>query len=193
MVGKIIMLRNNRAASSVIGVVLLVALAVILAATVSVYVFSTSNSVNEPAPAASFEFDYSQEGDTDSYLPTNPNRGSDNLTVTFVAGENIQADQINVTVTGAKEIDQNGNVIGTNLTFEPNFAGGGKLFGNSGEVSSGESYTISDLDFISNDGSKNLGNLRKLDLSDATVRVYWISETGENSAVIAEWTYLGAE
>lgn len=185
------MTRDTRAASSVIGVVILVALTVILAATASAYVLNTSDSINQPPPTASFEFEYTQEGDTASYLPSDPDRGSDNLTVIFVSGETIQADQINVTVTGAKEVDQSGNIIGTDLTFEPNYAGGGKLFGTSGEISAGESYTISDVDFISNDGSGNLGNLRKLDLSEATVRVYWISETGENSAVIAEWSYNG--
>ncbi|UIO99417.1 type IV pilin N-terminal domain-containing protein [Halobaculum sp. CBA1158] len=182
---------DERAASSVIGVVILVAVTVILAGTASVYVLGIANSVQEPPPSSSFEFDYSQEGDTASYLPGDPDRGSDNLSVSFVGGETIRADRINVTVTGAKEIDQNGNVIGTDLTFEPNYAGGGNLFGNTGEVSAGDSYTISDLDFVSNDGSGNLGSLRKLDLSDATVRVYWLSENGETGSVIAEWTYAG--
>jgi flagellin-like protein len=179
---------DRRAASSVVGVLLVVALAVVLAGVVATFALGIGEQTQEVPPTGAFEFEYHNSTDTASYLPDDPTQGSANLTVIYTHGEPIPSDRVNVTVRGATERDQNGNVIGENLVFEPNFAGGGNLFGNTDTVSAGDEYTISDNDFLSKDGSGNLGELRKLDLSRATITVYWLSETGENSAIIGQWT-----
>lgn len=178
--------RGLRGASSVIGIILLVAITVIVASVVVTFGLSFTEGVSDPPPKGAFEFDYGN--DTDTTGQNFPPGGSDQLNVIYTHGDSIPSSRVNVTVTGAKEIDQNGNVIGTNLQFRPNFAGGGNLFDGTEELTAGDSDTISDVDFVSVDGSGNLGAYRALDLSEATVRVYWVSDDGRNSAILAEWT-----
>ncbi|WP_049907681.1 type IV pilin [Haloferax elongans] len=71
---------DSRAVSPVIGVILMVAITVILAAVIGTFVLGLGNQVST-APQASFTFDYN---------------GS-NLTITHESGEALVASQINVT------------------------------------------------------------------------------------------------
>ena len=179
---------DQRAVTSVIGNVLLVAVVVVVAAVLGTLALGFVDQAQEVPPKSAFEFEYHNSSDTTSFKHGNPNYGSDNLTVRYTHGDTIPSSRVNVTVSGAVERDQNGDVLGRDLIFEPNYAGGGNLFGNTDTVTAGDQYTISDNDFISTDGSGNLGWLRKLDLSEATVTVYWLSDDGQNSAVIGQWT-----
>jgi len=179
---------DNRGAASVIGVILLVAVTVVLAGVAGVYAMGFSDEPTPVPPQGSFAFDYQPDSDTASFMPNDSSVGSDTLTVSYRGGEPIPSDRVNVTVYGAKEVAPDGTIEGTNLTFEPDAYGGGNLFSTTNTVTAGDSYTISDLDFISSDGNGVLGERRNLDLSEATVRVYWVSKDGDNGAVIARWT-----
>ena len=175
--------RESRGASSVIGIILLVAVTVIVAAVIATLALGFTEGVGDPPPKGVFEFDYGNDTDTAGSAG-----GSDVLTVAYTHGDSIPSSRVNVTVTGAKSIDQFGNVIGTNLQFRPDPYGGGNLFDGTEELTAGDSDSISDADFVSVGGSPILGANRALDLSEATVRVYWVSDDGENSAILAEWT-----
>jgi flagellin-like protein len=164
----------DRAASSVIGVVLLVAITVLVAATVGTFALAKANQASDPPPEGSFEFDYQKDGDTRQTVP------SDNLTVTYTHGESIPAGRINFTFSGAREFNQNGQPEGTNDLYVTT-----ELFG-TGTVAAGETETISEDNVQSRSGG-TLGSLRALDLAKAEVRVYWVAESGERSFVIAEW------
>jgi len=74
---------NERGVSPVIGVILMVAITVILAAVIGAFVLGLGDQVSNNAPQASFSFDF----DT-----TN-----NNVTVTHTGGDNIQLDNLNVT------------------------------------------------------------------------------------------------
>ncbi|EMA04200.1 type IV pilin [Haloferax denitrificans] len=73
---------EDRAVSPVIGVILMVAITVILAAVIGTFVLGLGDQVSETAPQASFSFDYNGEG---------------NLTITHESGEQIAANQVTVT------------------------------------------------------------------------------------------------
>ncbi|KTG28200.1 type IV pilin [Haloferax profundi] len=76
---------EDRAVSPVIGVILMVAITVILAAVIGTFVLGLGDQVSETAPQASFSFDYDSGTDTE------------NFTITHESGEAIPASQLNIT------------------------------------------------------------------------------------------------
>ena len=74
------LLTEDRAVSPVIGVILMVAITVILAAVIGTFVLGLGDQVSESAPQASFSFDFD---------------GS-NVTITHEGGETLESSQITV-------------------------------------------------------------------------------------------------
>ncbi|SHH32117.1 type IV pilin [Halobaculum gomorrense] len=72
---------DDRAVSPVIGVILMVAITVILAAVIGSFVLGLGNSVQQTAPSANFQFDFE----------------SGNVTATHTGGDSIPGDQLNIT------------------------------------------------------------------------------------------------
>jgi len=77
---------DDSAVSPVIGVILMVAITVILAAVIGSFVLNLGGSLQDTAPQASFSFDYTANGGTDDYVA-----------VTHESGDTIDAAQLNVT------------------------------------------------------------------------------------------------
>jgi len=71
---------NDDAVSPVIGVILMVAITVILAAVIATFVLGLGEQISDSSPQASFDFDYASD--------------QDNLTVTHVGGESIKASDL---------------------------------------------------------------------------------------------------
>lgn len=78
---------DSRAVSPVIGVILMVAITVILAAVIGTFVLGLGDSV-ESAPQASFNFDYDDTG-------------TEEVTIRHRGGDNIDASKLEVRVNGA--------------------------------------------------------------------------------------------
>ncbi|WP_411969045.1 type IV pilin [Haloferax sp. YSSS75] len=78
-------LSESRAVSPVIGVILMVAITVILAAVIGTFVLGLGDQVGDNAPQASFSFDYD-----------NSVAGSETLTITHESGDAIPASQVTV-------------------------------------------------------------------------------------------------
>jgi flagellin-like protein len=76
---------EDDAVSPVIGVILMVAITVILAAVIATFVLGLGDQVSDTAPQASFDFEYSVNGT------------SGNLTITHTGGASIPANRLNVT------------------------------------------------------------------------------------------------
>lgn len=76
---------DDSAVSPVIGVILMVAITVILAAVIGSFVLNLGGSLQNTAPQASFGFDYGTSG------------GDDIVTVTHQSGDSIEATRLNVT------------------------------------------------------------------------------------------------
>ncbi len=92
------------AVSSVIGVILMVAVTVILAAVVATFVLGLGEQVSDVAPETSFDFDFDE----------NPTNGEDSwgeggneslLTITHVGGPSIDASLLSVTGSSVAEYD----------------------------------------------------------------------------------------
>lgn len=73
---------DDRAVSPVIGVILMVAITVILAAVIGSFVIGLGNSVQQTSPNANFQFDYN---------------GSSGVAATHTGGDSIPQSQLNVT------------------------------------------------------------------------------------------------
>jgi flagellin-like protein len=89
-------LTDDDAVSPVIGVILMVAITVILAAVIGTFVLGLGGSVQQTAPQASFTFDFDQSG-TSSDFSTNPSGSSEGtLTITHDGGDSVEADRVSV-------------------------------------------------------------------------------------------------
>lgn len=87
--------RNRRAVAPVLGIVMMVAIAVSLAAVVGLSAFGVADEIADVGPSASFEYDYDYDegwGDGDS------------ITITHAAGDEIRADRIEIEIQGADTI-----------------------------------------------------------------------------------------
>jgi flagellin-like protein len=80
---------DDSAVSPVIGVILMVAITVILAAVIATFVLGLGDQVSDTAPQASFDFDY--------------NATNSSMTITHTGGASIPANQLNVSEDGTSE------------------------------------------------------------------------------------------
>jgi flagellin-like protein len=170
------LLGDDEAVSPVIGVILMVAITVILAAVIGTFVLGLGDQVQDTAPQASFTFDYEEDA-----APS-----GDNLTVTHDGGDTIDGDNLNVTVSGAVEAGG-----GTDPIFGQ---GGGVGTSNQNgtllkgkEVSAGTSDIIGPGDFHQgSSGNFDTVSSAELDLSGATVRVVF-NRGSDNSATLGKF------
>ncbi|WP_416841532.1 type IV pilin [Haloferax sp. DFSO52] len=103
-------LSESRAVSPVIGVILMVAITVILAAVIGTFVLGLGDKVGDNAPQASFSFDY----DEDSATPANSV-----LTITHESGDAIPASQVTVVAdSGAMSTDWPDDQINAGDSYE---------------------------------------------------------------------------
>jgi flagellin-like protein len=79
---------DDGAVSPVIGVILMVAITVILAAVIGTFVLGLGDRVSEASPNSQFTFEYSQDGDTNL------------VNITHDGGEGVESSQINVSIAG---------------------------------------------------------------------------------------------
>jgi flagellin-like protein len=161
------LITDDDAVSPVIGVILMVAITVILAAVIGTFVLGLGGSVQQQSPQASFTFDL--DDDT-----------NDVLTATHDGGDSIQDARLEVTVSGAS----------ASGASDPNQAYDYSTFGPTGEVAAGTTATI-DNDAVdaaaATDGTDN-GNVGDLTLDTATVRITWSSQNGETTATLAKFS-----
>jgi flagellin-like protein len=152
------LLDDDRAVSPVIGVILMVAITVILAAVIGTFVLGLGDQVSQTTPNASFQFDYDRNA-----------TGDDTLEVAHGGGDTIPADEVNATVSGALANSTSTNYNGT-------------LFGESGEITAGSTDSLEGSNFSDTGGSDNLH------LNESTVRVNWQSAEGDSSANLGRFS-----
>jgi flagellin-like protein len=150
---------EDRAVSPVIGVILMLAITVVLAAVVASFVLGFVDVADTESPSASFAFDWENADAT----------ANDSVVVTHEAGDGIDASALNASVTGAAF---------TNSSNDPVYAA--DLFGSSERVGAGDEHAID------GDSFRNYGATDHLVLDGATVRVVWAGPD-DNSAVLATW------
>ena len=171
---------DDEAVSPVIGVILMVAITVILAAVIGTFVLGLGDQVQTTAPQASFNFEYTQ--DTGS--------SSDTLEITHDGGDAIAGLRLNASVSNAVEGSGMGGdgiddvTSGTGLTFGSAVASDGDAFTQT-DVVAGSSETLDANDFHDT-GTTTAAE--DVDLSSTSVRVIWTSETGDSSATLGKWS-----
>jgi flagellin-like protein len=158
--------RDDDAVSPVIGVILMVAITVILAAVIGTFVLGLGGSVQETAPQAQFTFDFDDTGPSDG--------NSDALTITHDGGDSIEVARLTIRISDADDEAGNGPASGT-ASGTPSWS--------STPVEAGSSITIDGI----GDTTTGLSG-SNLELNSATVRVVWTSQSGDNSATLAEFT-----
>jgi len=123
---------DSRAVSPVIGVILMVAITVILAAVIGTFVLGLGDSV-ESAPQASFDFS------VDS---------SDNVEIRHRGGDNIDPNNVEIRVNGT-EVPATTTDGGTAFTSLNSFSAGDTV-----EISSGDAPATSNVDIVFTSGDR---------------------------------------
>ncbi|MFT4948329.1 MAG: flagellin-like protein, partial [Natronomonas sp.] len=98
------LLGDDSAVSPVIGVILMVAITVILAAVIGTFVLGLGDQVSSSNPQASFSFDLDTSSSTEDATSSSAlqDSGSDNaLTITHDGGDEIDGTQLSVTDGGS--------------------------------------------------------------------------------------------
>lgn len=154
---------DDRAVSPVIGVILMVAITVILAAVIGTFVLGLGSGV-QSTPQASFDFDY-----TDN---TGDSSTNDTLKVSHGGGDKIKAQELSATTSSAKNLSS-GNEVSLSSNFD--------LFGSSGKIGAGDSDTLDGSSF------NNIGSNGNLGLNESTVKIVFSRSDKPETAILAEF------
>jgi flagellin-like protein len=159
---------SERAVSPVIGVILMVAITVILAAVIGTFVLGLGDQVQETAPNAQWDTDYSDDFD--------PGVTSDSLTITHESGDTINGDRLSLSVSGAQyDTTTADDTDISDTTYDST------VF-DADEYSAGSSETL-DHNHFADTSAETDG----LELSGATVRLIWESEGGGSTSTLVTW------
>lgn len=175
---------DEDAVSPVIGVILMVAITVILAAVIGTFVLGLGDQVQDTAPQAQFTFDF-----TDSGAGT-----ADELDVTHDGGDSIEAGDLSIAATGVTATDGAGTTYDADVASANKFSDISASLASGDDVSAGSSITISSSEFVEAGTANPLPqdrdsdtNNEEVDLEGSTVRILWQSD-GQNSATLGKWT-----
>jgi flagellin-like protein len=91
------LLGDDDAVSPVIGVILMVAITVILAAVIGTFVLGLGDQVSNTSPTASFTFDFDSSASPGDIQLANNGDPNGNLAITHDGGDGIEASQMGVT------------------------------------------------------------------------------------------------
>ncbi|MFC4450195.1 type IV pilin [Halorussus aquaticus] len=117
---------DDGAVSPVIGVILMVAITVILAAVIGTFVLGLGDRVSQAQPSATFTFDYNKTA--------TPNNA---LSVTHDGGDGVETSQLKLTVSGSKVWEGEGG-----LQSSYSYLGGNKW--DSDKITAGSKLSVAD-------------------------------------------------
>ncbi|MBP2250445.1 flagellin-like protein [Halarchaeum solikamskense] len=152
------LLSDDRGVSPVIGVILMVAITVILAAVIGTFVLGLGSNVGNNAPSATFDYDYSG-----TFNDSNNNAA---VAITHQGGDAIEHDTIHVNI-GSDRINTSTDNAGSGYTFATNDW-------NTSQITAGDRVNIS------TDGSGIPAN--------EDVQVVWQSSGGSSSIISSSTT-----
>ena len=169
---------DESAVSPVIGVVLMVAITVLLAATAATFFFGIGQENSRSTPQAATSFDYTQ--DTEPLASGSGTYRVDSLKIKHDGGDTLTARNIEVDVSGAATTTDSGGSSALDARYKwHEFASVG---GPESSVSSGNSVSLEGgtkpLDGSSQDG---------LNLDGATVEIVWDDPSSTSSFTLNSW------
>lgn len=159
-------LRNDsRGVTPVVGIILLISITVLLAATVGAFVMGLEEDVQQSAPTVAMQFDYDAADGT----------GSDTLKIIHDTGGGLAPAQTYVKVQDADCVGSSDNPNGEYQATDD--------FGEHQEIAAGMSMQLD----ASLPGGTTLCSGGQLELETATVKVVWRASAGTNSHTMATW------
>jgi flagellin-like protein len=111
---------DEKAVSPVIGVILMVAITVILAAVIGTFVLGLGDSVQDTAPQTQFSFDYTQntsQSGTDLYQTDDPSGGP--LTIAHDGGDTVDGTRLSVNDDDGASVSPFTGSVSAGTTVEP--------------------------------------------------------------------------
>ena len=160
------LLHDDNAVSPVIGVILMVAITVILAAVIASFVLGLGDQTDSVAPTTSFSFDY--EGDpADATEDWSGNDTVGSITISHDGGDPVEGSEM--VVRGSGILDDSSGQPASSVD-EARFDDNNELvnhIGSSSELSSGQSVEV-------------------LVLSDYDIDVVWDPQPNDESSTLAE-------
>lgn len=158
---------DRRAVSKVVGVVLMTAIVIMLAATVATMLTGFAGLLNDPAPQAAFSFEYDDDvTDPKSYHPDIQDTTSEIVVVEHIGGDRIDPAQLEIEVIVYNEADD--EIQSIRVPWSD--ATGGNV----------SSVSIDNAAYPRAVGDATFKN-------GGGVSVYWVGENGERGVVIDEW------
>ena len=167
----------DRGSSSVVGILLLVAVTVVIAGVLSVFALQLGEDVRTPAPQAQFEIDTCTL--CASLADPGPDERTNFLNITFTHGEPLDADQVDVYLDGEWLFDP--SETGPSAYNQPaNYDGAGPntLRWSSDEIVAGEQLILED------DADKS--DTEPVFQDGQVVRVVWTNPDSGEAFVLVE-------
>ncbi|RDZ54925.1 type IV pilin [Haloferax sp. Atlit-6N] len=166
------LLADDGAVSPVIGVILMVAITVILAAVIGTFVLGLGGQT-ATAPQASFSFDYNNNS---ANVGGNDGVNGDVLKITHESGSQIASARLSVAISGAVD----GAGTSKSFTTGPDIPD---------PMNAGKTIEINDSSFgLAMTGTDPDLPAADVNLAGATVRVVWTDESGSSSATLQRWS-----
>jgi flagellin-like protein len=151
---------DDRAVSPVIGVILMVAITVILAAVIGTFVLGLGDQVQNTTPRASFGFDTAD--------------GKAQVTITHESGDSISASDLSVSA-GSQYFNTTSDDVANTSKVWSTAAG----VGGSTDVSAGSSVTMT--------ATNSTNNATTEDFGGDTIRVVYDSPDSDSSSTLAKF------
>jgi flagellin-like protein len=162
---------EDRAVSPVIGVILMVAITVILAAVIGTFVLGLGDQVSENAPQAQFSFEFGND-----FADGNGDTDEQGITVIHDGGDAIAREDIDFVVGGQNLFASDGTINGS---ISGVVAGGNGDASDPGtEISAGAGWTVVE----NSDDADVFGN-------GDEIRVVWASANSDKTATIGKATF----
>jgi flagellin-like protein len=168
--------RDERAVSPVIGVILMVAITVILAAVIGTFVLGLGDQLSSSSPSASIGFDYE----------INETSEVGNLTVSHNGGDKIEASNVNVTANTDIGVWNSSegfySLANRSVSFED--------MGESDQIGAGTSVKVagSSGSTLAGDDTDTAFSEANDELSSSTVRVVWSTPNSDSTSQLGKWT-----
>ncbi|MDS0258311.1 type IV pilin N-terminal domain-containing protein [Haloarcula sp. S1CR25-12] len=153
------LLNDDDAVSPVIGVILMVAITVILAAVIATFVLGLGDSLSNQAPQATFTFDSNNDpGGTTT----------DTVNITHDGGDDVAPSNVQIKIGGADFVNADGT------DYKSGQVTASRSIFPSDPVSAGDTFVIAESSDSIQDGD--------------SIRVIWSDSDGGSSAVLSEST-----
>ena len=153
------LIADDDAVSPVIGVILMVAITVILAAVIGTFVLGLGEQVQDTPPNTQFDFEYDQDGGADSF-GNSDTAGTGLLTVTHQSGQSIDAARLSLV---GSSVSGSGNVeVAADSSADPQYSSGDQM-------NAGDEVTL------------------RVDNGDE-VDLIWTAEGGDQSDTLRSWS-----